>query len=106
VLLRCEGIEKFGLPGFISSYNSKPVLIRNTGSLIRGAGGYIEMDVNVHRFAAVPKRALEVLFSRFDKMVIAAGFCVESREDGEMPEALLGAAQINFPHHHRAAAYT
>lgn len=59
----------------------------------------MEMDINVHKFASLPKRALEVLFHRFDKMVISAGFCIESRTDGEMPEALFGAAQINFPTH-------
>ena len=35
VILRCEEIEKFGLPSFITSYNSKPVLIRSTGTLLR-----------------------------------------------------------------------
>ncbi len=35
IILRCEDIEQFGLPSFITSYNSKPVLIRNTGTLVR-----------------------------------------------------------------------
>ena len=59
------------------------------------------MDINVHKFASLPKRALESMFNRFDKMVFSAAFCVESRTDEEMPEALFGAAQINFPTHTR-----
>lgn len=35
IILRCEDIEQFGLPSFITAYNSKPVLIRNTGTLVR-----------------------------------------------------------------------
>jgi len=57
------------------------------------------MDINVHKFASLPKRALESMFSRFDKMVFSAGFCIESRADEEMPENVFGAAQINSPVH-------
>ena len=57
--MRCQNIDEFGLPSFITAYNAKPVLIRNTGTLIRGSN-YIEMDINVHRFASVPKQALQV----------------------------------------------
>ena len=57
--MRCQNIDEFGLPSFITAYNAKPVLIRNTGTLIRGTN-YIEMDINVHRFASVPKQALQV----------------------------------------------
>jgi hypothetical protein len=35
IILRCEEMERFGLPSFITSYNSKPVLIRSTGTLMR-----------------------------------------------------------------------
>ena len=31
VILNCNNIDEFGLPSFITSYNAKPVLIRNTG---------------------------------------------------------------------------
>eukprot|EP01038_Epipyxis_sp_PR26KG_P004811 gene4811-6740_t len=100
VTLRCENIEQFNLPSFISSYNAKPVLIRNTGNLIRSSdGSYMEMDINVHRFGSVPKKALEVLFNRFDQMVISMGFCIESREENEMPEILFGTATLHQPTH-------
>jgi hypothetical protein len=62
----------------------------------------VEFDINVHKFASLPKRALEAMFTRFDKMVFSAGFCVESRADEEMPESLFGAVQINFPTHQMA----
>ena len=59
----------------------------------------MEMDINVHRFGSVPKKALEVLFNRFDQMVISMGFCIESREENEMPEILFGTATLHRPTH-------
>ena len=35
VILTCLNIDDFGLPSFITSYNAKPVLIRNTAALYR-----------------------------------------------------------------------
>jgi hypothetical protein len=35
VVVSCSNIDQFGFPSFITSYNAKPVLIRNTGTLIR-----------------------------------------------------------------------
>jgi hypothetical protein len=29
VILNCKNLEEFGLPSFITSYNAKPVLLRN-----------------------------------------------------------------------------
>eukprot|EP01041_Mallomonas_annulata_P007417 gene7418-15154_t len=52
VMVHGKDIETLGLPSFITSYNAKPVLIRQTGD------GYVEMDINVHKFGALPKKAL------------------------------------------------
>lgn len=95
-MVMCSNIEDFGLPSFITSYNAKPVLIRQTGTLIRGPK-YVEMDINVHRFGSVPRRALQIMKDRFDRMNISIGFCIESREEDEMPERLFGCASLNKP---------
>ena len=60
------------------------------------------MDINVHRFSSVPKKALEVMFGKFHEMVISVGFCIESRVEEEMPETLLGSTTINKPNHDAA----
>jgi hypothetical protein len=96
IAIRCDNIEEFGFPSFITAYNAKPVLIRNTGTMYRGKH-YVEMDVNIHKFGSVPKKALEILITRFDRMYIALGWCVESRKDEEMPETIAGAVNINRP---------
>lgn len=55
------------------------------------------MDINVHRFHSLPKKALQILFNRFETMVITMGFCIESRDDTEMPETLVGCVSLNKP---------
>lgn len=92
-MYRSENIDQFGLPSFITSYNSKPVLINRTGLLSRGPG-YIEMDINLHSFSAMAKKGLQVLIPYFSKMVVTAGFAIESHTDEEMPECLFGVATV------------
>lgn len=62
----------------------------------------MEMDINVHEFGNVPKQALQIMFNRFDQMIISVGMCVESREDDEMPETLFGSLTLNGPNHNEA----
>lgn len=102
LILRCENIEAFGLPGFITSYNGKPVLLRNTGNIQNKGGKYAEMDINVHRFSSVPKKGLSVMMDRFDRMDISIAFCIEGREDDEMPEVVLGCTRIHRPDYTKA----
>lgn len=89
---RIDNIDELSLPYLISSYNSKPALIVKTGSVHRG-DGYIELDVNVHQFGTAGRTALQVM--RFDMMTANFGFCIESRDDTEMPEVLFGAICLN-----------
>eukprot|EP00595_Chromulina_sp_UTEXLB2642_P000839 CAMPEP_0196765826 /NCGR_PEP_ID=MMETSP1095-20130614/13828_1 /TAXON_ID=96789 ORGANISM="Chromulina nebulosa, Strain UTEXLB2642" /NCGR_SAMPLE_ID=MMETSP1095 /ASSEMBLY_ACC=CAM_ASM_000446 /LENGTH=230 /DNA_ID=CAMNT_0042124799 /DNA_START=137 /DNA_END=826 /DNA_ORIENTATION=- len=97
-ITRCDNIDEFGLPSFITSYNGKPVLIRNTGTLIRGDNNkYIEMDINIHKFSTVPKKGLQMLISQFERMDITMGFCIESQCDDEMPETLIGCGTMRRP---------
>lgn len=88
-MFRTENMDEFGLPSFITAYNAKPVLINKTGTLHRGTG-FIEMDINLHRFATIAKKGLQVLIPYFEKMRVTAGFTIESVEDSEMPECLFG----------------
>ena len=70
---------------YLLYYNTKYIFLFVV--FFRG-DGYIEMDVNIHKFATAPKKALQIMMGSFDKMFISAGFCIESREDNEMPETL------------------
>ena len=58
---------------------------------------YLGIDVNVHEFASMPKKALGILMDKFAKMRVSTGFCIESKEDEEMPETLLGLSTMYKP---------
>ena len=57
----------------------------------------MEFDINVHNFGNVPKQGLQVMFNRFDSMVISIGFCIESLTDEEMPETMFGVGTVVRP---------
>lgn len=96
-IVRCENIELFSLPSFITGYNAKPVLIKQTGTLVRG-NKYIEMDINGHKFNAISKGALHTLMPSFSEMIVSYGFCIESRDDDELPEVIFGCGTWNKLH--------
>ena len=109
-----RNLEEAGLPGAAAKYNGKPVLIQKTGALYLGkqqcvdapaAGGdapadaasvpFLEMDINVHRFSYAARAGLQTIFGKFCEMEMAVGFVLEGRSDEELPEVMLGAAQLN-----------
>ena len=53
------------------------------------------MDINVHRFSYPARAGLQSIFGRFCEMEMAVGFVIEGRSDEELPEVMLGAAQLN-----------
>jgi hypothetical protein len=101
VVTFCTNMDEFGYPGFITQYNGKPVLIRTTGTVYKGEN-YIEMDINVHNFGTIARKGMEIMFNNFSKMVIEVGFCIEGRQDSELPEVLIGCVQMDRPDYERA----
>ncbi|CAM9278400.1 unnamed protein product [Chrysoparadoxa australica] len=98
-------MDELGLPGFITKYNGKPVLINRSGSYIKGqttsASGeevsYLEMGINVHAFSFIAKKGLNTLLDRFPEMVLHIGFVIEGRDEVELPEAMLACTTLNNP---------
>jgi hypothetical protein len=72
-----------------------------THNFYRGQS-YMEVDINIHKFSNMSKKGLEVMFNRFDQMMLSIGFCIESRDDSEMPEVLFGCGMFNKPCHYQA----
>jgi hypothetical protein len=89
-----NNIKEYGIPAIAANYNGKPVLIKTTGSLYRG-GKFIEMDINIHKFSYLCRTTLINMKDRFSQMVIRCGFTIEGRDDDELPEVLLGCANLN-----------
>ena len=81
----------------ITSYNAKPFL---TGpwchAFIKGPG-YVEVDIDVHRFRYVARKGAHSFLESLKSMVIDIAFVVEGQDDEELPEQVQGATRIHFP---------
>ena len=81
----------------ITSYNAKPFL---TGpwchSFLKGPG-YVECDIDVHRFRFVARKGAHAFLESLKSMVIDIAFVVEGQDDEELPEQIQGATRIHFP---------
>jgi hypothetical protein len=87
-----RNIEKHNF-GLLRTYNGKPVLITDSGSVLSGTvdgTSYIELTVNVHKWAYMAKKGFVSLLPKFSFMQLEVGFTIEAQDDAEMPECMLG----------------
>lgn len=94
IFLRCDNLKELKLPQFLHGYNAKPVLLRESGSIIR-TDQYLELIINVKKFGLLANNTLPIVLSRMSSMILSIGFCVESREEDELPEALFAVFKSN-----------
>ena len=80
------------LSGKIKSFNGKPVLIRKNTTLYRG-DNYLEFDANVHKFSIVSRNLLWAVQEKLQDLCVNLAFLIESRDEDELPEAIVGCAQ-------------
>lgn len=80
----------------LASYNDKPLLTRPQHKFFHGPG-YLEVDLDVHSYAFLARRALTSFLSRLSTVVFDNALVVEGRgraEDGELPEAVIACARV------------
>ena len=102
VISRAENLEEIGLPSWISKFNGKPFLVRRpgqTGFLFNHPEqSCMEFDVSLHPFPYLAKKGICYMKdSYFQKTVVTFAFCIEGREEDELPECILGAFQLCYP---------
>jgi hypothetical protein len=102
VIPRAENLEEIGLPSWISKFNGKPFLVKRpgqTGFLFNHPEqSCMEFDVSLHPFPYLAKKGICYMKdSYFQKTVVTFAFCIEGREEDELPECLLGAFQLCYP---------
>ena len=94
----CSNLEELGVSSYIAGYNAKPILIRKTGSLFRGAGSkYMEFDMHIHKFDNIAKKSIHYMTAMCTDMFMQIGFVIEGQDDDELPEVLFGACALNRP---------
>eukprot|EP01060_Flectonema_neradi_P028216 TRINITY_DN3792_c2_g2_i1.p1 TRINITY_DN3792_c2_g2~~TRINITY_DN3792_c2_g2_i1.p1 ORF type:complete len:772 (+),score=118.00 TRINITY_DN3792_c2_g2_i1:768-3083(+) len=83
-----------GIPKVFSKYNGKPVLVTRSGRCFRG-DHYLEVDCNLRRWAYTARVALYSMWGALSQYKLHVGCCIEGREDSEIPERILGCAQLS-----------
>lgn len=78
----------------LANYNDKPLLTRPQHRFYHGEG-YLEVDVNVHGYAFLARKALHAFTPRLATVVFENAFVVEGRAPEELPEAVFAAARIS-----------
>lgn len=96
-------LKEAGLPTWMHGYIGKPVLIKRknkTGYLFSHPEvSAMEFDISLHPFPYLARQAFSYLYNQkvFKNLILPCGFVVESRDDDELPECLIGLAEICYP---------
>lgn len=78
----------------LNSYNGKPLLTRPQQSFfLDSAGRYLEVNMDVHKYAYIARRAFYGYMTRLGSVVFENGFVLQGNRREELPELLLGAAR-------------
>ena len=77
----------------LGSYNDKPLLTRPQHKFFHGPG-YLEVDLDVHQYAFLARRALASFLPRLGSVVFENAFIIQGQRPEELPESVLAAARM------------
>ena len=81
--------------GLYKQYNGLPFLYRTYNSRYHYGSGWFQADFDGHRSGYATRLARHSLLGLSEKIVANVGFLVESETDDEMPERILGCANVH-----------
>ena len=70
------------------------MIINKTGRMHGSVDeGYVEMDINVHKFNLMTLKALSSNKGKVGELVAKIGFIIQGETDKELPETMFGAGE-------------
>ena len=79
----------------VKNYNGKPLLMRPQLRFFTGLEGqYFEIDVDIHNYAYIARRAFYGFVPRLGPAVFENGFVIQGNNENELPEVLLTCARV------------
>lgn len=103
LLPRIVNVEEWGekapLSGtelrLVRNYNGKPLLLRPQQNFYLGEDArYFEVDINIHKYAYIARRAFFGFIPRLGPAVFENGFVIQGNSEKELPEILLACARV------------
>ena len=103
LLPRVANVEEWGVKGPLSgaelrllrSYNGKPLLTRPQHRFYTSAKGqYVEIDIDVHCYAYIARRAFFGYLTRLAPVIFENAFVLQGNRPEELPEVVLGAVTV------------
>ncbi|EER09920.1 hypothetical protein Pmar_PMAR018564 [Perkinsus marinus ATCC 50983] len=90
--------------GIIERYNGKPALITGSATILEGSRPYryVEIDYDVRKWSLIARTTLAQVKERVRDVVLDVGYLVESQEEVDMPERLLGSISLHHLDHRTA----
>jgi hypothetical protein len=92
-IVRIENIQNSPVPSMLRQYNSKPFLTRPQHKFWKG-DFYLEGAADVHIFTYLARSGNKMVRGRFEEMIEDLVYVIESRDEKEMPEQVLGAVRL------------
>eukprot|EP00467_Chlorarachnion_reptans_P007446 CAMPEP_0114500712 /NCGR_PEP_ID=MMETSP0109-20121206/8109_1 /TAXON_ID=29199 /ORGANISM="Chlorarachnion reptans, Strain CCCM449" /LENGTH=848 /DNA_ID=CAMNT_0001678389 /DNA_START=684 /DNA_END=3227 /DNA_ORIENTATION=+ len=84
----------FVMKEVVRKFSGKPFLTRSHKEIFKGRN-YIELDINQHTSNYVKKQTVFKMKQHLAAMMLEIGFLLESQDDDEMPEKLIGAIRLH-----------
>jgi len=86
----------FGVRSLIDKFNGKPVIINKVAQIYESENSldWFEVDISIFDFPFTAKSALSALKDRVSEVLMRAGFTIQGELDEELPECLLGGADM------------
>lgn len=79
----------------LASYADKPLLSRPQHRYFARGGAYLEIDLDVHSYAYLARKALHGFLGRLPGLVLDLGLVVQGNAPDELPEQVFAAARIS-----------
>ena len=104
LLPRIVNVDEWAVEGPLSgaevrllrSYNGKPLLTRPQQRFYADPNGtYLEIDLDVHSYAYIARRAFYGYLGRLAPVVFENAFVLQGNRPEELPEVILGAARVH-----------